>query len=98
MADLKEGNITWAQASAIADEYKQVLDREFQGHQLYVDKHGTIRWVADPERENEIMAEFGARDMNDLYLKGGDKNDPRMRELYKHIGYSLSGFWEVFYW
>ena len=31
-------------------------------------------------------------------MKGADKNDPRIRELYKHIGYSLYGFWEIFYW
>jgi hypothetical protein len=33
-----------------------------------------------------------------LFMAGADKNDPRIRELYKHIGYSLYGFWEVFYW
>jgi len=98
VSELKEGPMSWEDAAAISEEYAEVLEREELGHELYVNEHGTIRWVADPEKEQEIMDEFGARDLNDLFMKGADKNDPRVRELYKHIGYSLFGFWEVFYW
>ena len=44
------------------------------------------------------MQEFGAKDLNDLFIKGANKNDPRIRELYRWIGYSIFGYWEVFYW
>ena len=98
MTELKAGPISWEDAAAICEDYAEVLEREELGHELYVSDHGTIRWVANPEKEQEIMNEFGARDLNDLFMKGADKNDPRIRELYKHIGYSLFGFWEVFYW
>jgi len=99
MSDLKPGHISWMSAASISSEYKQVLKREHYGHELYVDKHNTIRWVKNPEKEKEIMEEFGASDLNDLFGRcRADKNDPRIRELYKHKGYSLFGFWEIFYW
>lgn len=98
MNKLKAGPINWEEASKICDDYKDVLDTEYLGHQLYVDEHGTIRWEADPELEKIIMDEYNAKDLNDLFMKGAKKNDPIIRELYKHIGYSLYGFWEIFYW
>lgn len=98
MSELKPGQISWEDAAAVSEEYAEVLETEELGHELYVSDHGTIRWVANPEMEQKIMDEFGARDLNDLFMKGADKNDPRIRELYKHIGYSLFGFWEIFYW
>jgi len=99
VSKLKEGPISWSQAASIDSEYKLVLKREELGNELYVDKNGTIRWVANPEKEKEIMDEFGACDLNDLFGRcHADKNDPKIRELYKCIGYSLYGFWEVFYW
>lgn len=98
MGDLKQGTISWEDAAAVCEDYAEVLEREELGHELCVDEHGTIRWVANPEKEQEIMDEFGAVDLNHLFMKGANKNDPRIRELYKHIGYSLYGFWEVFYW
>jgi len=98
MSELKPGPISWEDAAAISEEYAEILETEELGHELYVNEHGTIRWVADPEKEQEMMDMFGARDLNDLFMKGADKNDPRIRELYKHIGYSLYGFWEIFYW
>ena len=98
MSDIPKGPISWDAAAKISPEYAEVLATEELGHELYVDDHGTIRWVANPEKEQEIMDEFSASDLNQLYINGARKNDPRIRELYKHIGYSLFGFWEVFYW
>lgn len=98
MSELKPGPISWEEAAVLEDIYAEVLETEELGHELYVSDHGTIRWVANPEKEQEIMDEFGARDLNVLFMKGANKNDPRIRELYKHIGYSLFGFWEIFYW
>jgi len=97
--DFPQGPISWEDAAKIADTYELVLSREEKdSHEIVLDKHSTLRWVANPDRENEIMDSFGAKDLNDLFTKGVDKNDPIIRELYKCIGYSLYGFWEVFYW
>lgn len=97
--DLKEGPISWEEAAAFDEEYSYVLEREFVDCELYVDSHYVIRWKKNPEREKEIMKMYGAKDLNDLFGRGGvSKNDPIIRELYKVIGYSLYGFWEIFYW
>ncbi len=98
MFHTKQGPIGWEDAAKLAEEYDEVLKCEEPGHELYISEHGTLRWVADPIKEQEIMDELGASDLNDLFCNGADKNDPRIRELYKHMGYSLYGFWEVFYW
>ncbi len=94
-----EGPISWQAASKIAADYEMVLAREEKdGHQLYVDKHDTIRWVENPIREKEIMDIYRAGDLSQLFMHGADKNTAIIRELYKCIGYSLCGFWEIFYW
>ena len=98
MSDLPKGPISWDDAAKLAPEYREVLSVEEFGHELHVNEHGTLRWVANPEKEQEIMDEFGASDLNQLFARGADKNDPRIRDLYKCMGYSLFGFWEVFYW
>jgi len=95
---LDPGTITWTEAATISDEYQKVLSREKHLHPLIVDKYGTLRWVANEDREHELMREFEARDLNDLFLKGASKNDPKVRELYRHMGVSLFMYWEVFYW
>lgn len=98
--DFPVGPISWVDAATIADIYELVLTREEQtGHEIHINEHGTLRWDANPDREKEIMDGFGAKDLNDLFMyKGFDKNDPIIRELYKCIGYSIYGFWEIFYW
>ncbi len=99
MTKLEEGPISWEDAAAFGKEYANVLSIEYTGHDLVVDKHGTIRWVEDPVQEKAIMDMFGATDLNDLYTKKDvNKNDHLIRVLYKCMGYSLSGFWEIFYW
>lgn len=92
------GPISWKAAAAISEDYEEVLERETI-HDLVVDEHGTIRWAECPAREKEIMNIFGATDLNDLFGRcRADKNDPLIRELYKCMGYSLYGYWEVFFW
>jgi len=81
------------------ESYLQVLGQEiYHGHKIIRDKHDTIRWEAFPVREQAIMDQFGASDLNELFSEGATKNNPLIRELYRCIGYSLSGYWEVFYW
>ena len=45
---------------------------------------------------------LAAYDLNtrvaDMLSRGITKNDEEWRNLYRSIGYSLSAYWEVFYW
>jgi hypothetical protein len=94
-----QGWISWEDAAKIDEDYAEILEREFHDGELYITESGTLCWVENPKREEEIMNAFGAKDLDDLFGRcRADKNDPIIRELYKCIGYSMSGFWEIFYW
>lgn len=99
--------LSWS--DIITDEdsiYKDICDREHHNHPIYKDEHGTLRWKADPVIEMlwEAQADDGthcgpiALDLNALAAYGPGKNDPRVRELYRRMGYSLHGYWELFHW
>lgn len=90
--------ISWVDASKVAENYEEVLRCEPMGHKLYTDEFGTIRWEPDADRVAEIFEEFGVDDLNGFARTGVHKNTDIYRELYKCIGYSLDGFWEIFYW
>jgi len=36
--------------------------------------------------------------ISDMRENGIRKNDEPYRRLYRNMGYSLSGYWEIFYW
>lgn len=85
--------------------YTEVMRGEaYHDHIIVEGEHGTWRWKAYPEREKEIMDALGANDLNEVFGecqadgKHSGKNDQLIRELYRCMGYSLSGYWEIFYW
>ncbi len=87
------------EASSIAETYKEILDKEWHhDHEIIRDGHGTLRWRKDP-KVDEII---NRGDLNDLwylfYTMGLTKNSEEVRKLYRDMGYSLSGYWEIFFW
>jgi hypothetical protein len=62
------------------------------------DEHGTVRWKTDPA----VRAVIDKGILNDLWIlfmsMGLTKNSEEVRKLYRDMGYSLSGYWEIFYW
>lgn len=75
--------------------YKMVKRDEAQRHPIHIDKHGTLRWVMDPMIGK--MWDLGGIDLNKL-MANSDKNDPLIRDLFRQMGYSLHGYWEIFHW
>ncbi len=79
--------------------YVEMLRTEsHHNHEIIKDEHGTIRW-----KENPNIRQFLEKiSLNDLcpMLKalGYGKNSEVYRKLYRDLGYSLSSYWEVFYW
>lgn len=83
----------------LPDDYAEMMETEsHHNHKIIIDAHGTLRWESDPFIEqltedcslNNIVAGF--------YSVGNNKNTESYRELYRRMGYSLSGYWEIFYW
>jgi len=63
-----------------------------------VEVNGVLRWKADP-----FIAQLTVDcDLNYIcigfYENGNNKNTESYRELYRKMGFSLFGYWEVFYW
>jgi len=79
--------------------YLEILKKEsFHGHVIVSDEQGTIRW-----KENPIVRGLVDKiNLNDLWIlfhyMDIDKNNDHLRKLYRDMGYSLSGYWEIFYW
>ena len=83
------------------DSYKEMFDIEFHhNHEIIRDQNGTIRWKGDPAMANIISKTVN---LNDLWYimffsMGLTKNSEEVRKLYRDMGYSLSGYWEIFFW
>lgn len=96
MSDMKY--ITREEASKIDDNYKLILETEKHHDHKIVKINGVLRW-----EENKLIRTIVDNiDFNDLISKlitsGYNKNSEIYRELYRNMGYSLSGYWEIFYW
>lgn len=79
--------------------YQEMLKTEsHHDHKIIVDDQGTIRWKKD-EVVDELVTLL---DLNmivgEMLSEGINKNNEMYRRLYRSMGYSLSGYWEVFYW
>jgi hypothetical protein len=76
-----------------------MLEREsHHDHPIEIYENGTIRWKADP-RVRDLLADISLNDLCPLlHCLGFGKNSEVYRKLYRSMGYSLSGYWEVFYW
>lgn len=86
----------------------QITDRDFKKmlkterhhkHPIIKGADGRPRWKENPA-VNKILDE--SISLNDLipllHHLGYDKNSEVYRQLYRDMGYSLFGYWEVFYW
>lgn len=79
--------------------YREVTYGErFHDHKIIKDRNGVYRWDGDAKKAQEIMEEFGAKDLNELFSDGASLNDPKVRELYRWKGVSIFLYWETFYW
>ncbi len=86
--------------SSIKDEtYQEIFAAEtHHKHQIIKDDCGTLRW----KQNQDVCMLLESISLNDLCpllcCLGYDKNSEVYRKLYRDMGYSLFGYWEVFYW
>lgn len=80
------------------EDYTEILKREKHHDHEIVLINDVYRWKQDND-VCELVEKIGLNDIICLFsLLGIDKNSEQYRQLYRDIGYSLSGYWEVFYW
>lgn len=73
------------------DLYREILDKEIHHDHEIVVIDGVFRWKEYPNNITEDIWEF-------IDNCNYDKNSEKYRKYYRDLGYSLSGYWEVFYW
>jgi hypothetical protein len=84
----------------IKEQYaREILDVEtHHQHEIVIDAIGRYRWKANPI----VCENIDNIPFNDLisllYALGYDKNSEVYRKLYRDLGYTLDGYWEIFYW
>lgn len=81
------------------ETYREILDIEtHHDHLIEKDEHGTLRWVENPT-VRKMVDKIGLNDIIIfLYNLGYGKNSEVFRKMYRDMGYSLYGYWEIFYW
>lgn len=83
----------------ITDEtYREILDVEtHHEHIIYKDEYGTLRWKED-NAVREMVDKIGLNDICQLFDSLGlNRNSELIRKMYRDMGYSLFGYWEIFY-
>ena len=77
---------------------KEILDKETHHNHLIVeDANGVLRWKENPV-VNLYLSKISLNDLLPLLMQlGFDKNSEVYRKLYRDMGYSLYGYWEIFY-
>jgi hypothetical protein len=81
------------------EDYAEIFNKEsHHAHRVIEHENGTLRWEADPT----VTKTLEKINLNDLWYlfhtMGLTKNSEPVRKLYRDMGYSLSGYWEIFYW
>lgn len=79
--------------------FAEIMEKESHHSHEIVDDSGTPRWKENPE-VNRLVDDIGG--LNNIvpmfHYLGITKNSEEWRQLYRDIGYSLYGYWEIFYW
>jgi hypothetical protein len=82
----------------LPEDYLEMMPTESHHSDEIVIDDGVIRWKKDPT----VTALLERISLNDLCplldVLGHGKNSEVYRKLYRDMGYSLSGYWEIFYW
>ena len=92
------------------ETYGPVFELDGLDHDVYMDGD-VMRWVESPSIDflRFLNNDYGMAidpnrvfDLNHFWNRcrerGITKNDSRVRQLYRDMGYSVFGYWEVFFW
>jgi hypothetical protein len=94
-----EKTVTRTEASKSWAEFRKMLKTErHHKHEIIRDSDGVLRWKENPH-VRKLLENISLNDLCPLlYHLGHGKNSETYRKLYREMGYSLGGYWEVFYW
>ena len=79
--------------------FREIFAKEdHHDHEIILDDSGMYRWKECPK----IRKLVDENDLNQIIIallhQGYTKNSEMYRRLYRDLGYSLNGYWGIFYW
>lgn len=79
--------------------YVEIFQAEtHHDHELLQDEEGIYRWKEN-KSVRKLVTEMNLNQIMSLFRELGlDKNSEIIRKMYRDMGYSLFGYWEIFYW
>lgn len=91
--------ITREEAAGKSEVYMIIFDTEcHHDHEIVMDGD-VLRWKANPTVRHLIDERIDLNYLINLFHQMGyGKNSEVYRKLYRDMGYSLSGYYDVFYW
>ena len=76
---------------------KIIKKESHHNHEIIQDEEGILYWKPD----QNLCAEIEGKNINDniiyFHSNGLDKNSEEYRKFYRDMGYSLLGYWNIFY-
>ena len=79
-------------------DYTEMMKTESHHNHSIIVKNGVYRWEEN-SYINSLVDDIGLNELIMLLqLLDYNKNSEIYRKLYRCMGYSLSGYWDVFYW
>ena len=82
----------------LPDHYSEMMKCESHHNHEIVLINGVLKWKED-KFTNRMLERISLNDLCPLMENiGYGKNSEIYRKLYRSMGYSLNGYWEVFYW
>ena len=86
-------------------EYADVFALDGRDHEVYLDdkvlrwrEDPHVRWITNHMDLNDFWYPDNSKCSPDLNRDPISKNDPNIRKMYRNMGYSLSGYYDIFFW
>jgi len=89
---------TYIDRNNLPENYAEWIAKESHHDHKIVEINGVLRWEEN-ETVNHLLENISLNDLLPLLcVIGYGKNSEVYRKLYRSMGYSLLGYWEVFHW
>ncbi len=92
--------VTRTEVSKVYNFCRKMLKTEkHHKHQIIKDARGNYRWKPNPAVEKLFAKKLDIGVVIELFDHlGCNRNSEIVRKMYRDKGYSLFGYWEIFYW
>ena len=90
--------ISREEVAEVSEDYAKLLKKETHHNHEIIKVGNTLIWKPNEEAQR-YLENISLNDLCPLLSSlGYGKNSEVYRKLYRDMGYSIFGYWEIFYW